>query len=86
LERAKAEAADLRSQIISEAKSISQRLREETNRAVQAEIYKAQKEIRETLVTESLKAAHKALNEQVNDDQHKKLENEFVEKIQVVGS
>lgn len=84
IEEAKAEAAELKHRIIADAKSLSTRLEEEAKRTASYELEKAKAHLREDLLQMSFQMAEGTLQENVNADEQKRLQSEFVEKIQVV--
>lgn len=84
LQQAQSEAAELRAQILAEASSLSERLRVDAKRTAQTELERAKNELREELLTRALASAHEILNEKLKESDQKRLQSEFVEKIQVV--
>jgi F-type H+-transporting ATPase subunit b len=84
IEEARVEAENMHRQIVQEAKELSVRLQEDARRTADFEIQRAQVELRNELLTESLAAAKKVLGEKVVEADQKRLQTEFVDKIQVV--
>jgi len=84
LQQAKAEATELRSRIVNEAKELAEKLREESDRSAKLEVEKAKNELRTEMLAKAVEAARAALKEKVGGPEQKKLQSEFVEKIQVV--
>ena len=84
IEQARAEAKELKNKILHEAQDLSKNLRDEANRTAQVEIERAKGELREELLSQAMTMAKKVLNEKMVDQDQKRLQNEFVEKIQVV--
>lgn len=84
LQTARAEAETLRKKIMQDAADISQNLRTEAQKTTQHEIERAKTELREELLSQSLLAAKKVLSETTSEADQKRLQSEFVEKIQVV--
>jgi len=82
--QAKAEAAALKARILKEASEFSQKLREEARRASEFEVVRAKHELREELLVQSVTAARKMLADQMAEPDQKRLQTEFVDKIQVV--
>lgn len=83
-EKARAEAEELKSKILTDAKQLSSNLKEEAKRSVQHEIDRAKTQLRQELLTSALDAAHSTLRGAVGASEQKRLQAEFVEKIQVV--
>ncbi len=84
LQQAQAEAAELQSRIVKEAKELAEKLRAEAERAAKFEVEKAKNELRAEMLAKAVEAARAALKEKVGGPEQKKLQSEFVEKIQVV--
>lgn len=82
--RARAEAADMRNQIINEAKSLSQRIKAEAEQSAQAEILRAKKEIREDLIKKAIVMTKEQVEKQVSAADHERLQTNFIQNIQVV--
>ena len=59
-------------------------MKRETERTAESEIQRAKLESRDELLNASLEQAKKILKEKVNEPDQKRLQDEFVEKIQVV--
>lgn len=83
-EKAKADAAELKHQIIEDAKHLAGKLEEEAKRTAEYEAQKAIAFLRQELIDGALQESEKHLKDEVNTDVQKRLQNEFVEKIQVV--
>lgn len=84
ISRAKAEAADLRSSILAEAEELSKRIKKEAEVAAQLEIEKAKNHLREDMIKEAAKLAAQNLQAAVSKDDHKRLQGDFINNIQVV--
>ena len=84
IKQAEREAEELRKTIIKEAASISERMQVEAQKTAQVEIERARAELRSEILRMSAEQAEKSLREKVGDTEKKRLQNEFVEKIQVV--
>jgi F-type H+-transporting ATPase subunit b len=82
---AKAEAEILRARMISEAKELSTRLEADAKRTTQTELERAKAELRRELLQSALKSSNENLQKSLGSSEQKQLQNEFVEKIQVVG-
>lgn len=84
ISRAKAEAADLRNQLVADAQALSKRIQEDAKTAAQNEIERAKKELREELLRESIVAARKDLTGQVSSADQQKLQDQFISNIKTV--
>jgi F-type H+-transporting ATPase subunit b len=82
--RARAEAADMKKQLVAEAEAISKRIREEAQEAARLEVEKAKRNLRETLIKESLEVARNQLGTKVTAEDHKRLQSDFLSHIQAV--
>jgi F-type H+-transporting ATPase subunit b len=84
IRNARAEAESLKRQILEEAEALSKMLRAEAQRTAQYEVLRAKAELRRDLLAESIKTARSVLAERLNEPDQRRLQNEFVDKIQVV--
>jgi F-type H+-transporting ATPase subunit b len=84
IEKARAEAEALRSQIVLDAADLAKKLREDAEATADAEIERAKRELREDVLAQSLALSRKVLNEKMAEQDQKRLQTEFVDKIQVV--
>ncbi len=82
--QAQKDAEELKFKIISEAKELVANLKKETERTAESEIQRAKLELRDELLNGAIEQAKKILKEKVNEPDQKRLQDEFVEKIQVV--
>lgn len=82
--RARAEAADLKNNLVNEAQLLSQRIKLEAENAAKNEIEKAKNKIREELIIESMKLARTQVKTIVSKEDHRRLQNEFIESINAV--
>lgn len=82
--RARAEAVDMKNQIINEAKSLSQRIKSEAEQSAQAEILRAKKEIRESIIKQAMDLTKDQVEKQVSAADHERLQSNFIQNIQVV--
>jgi len=85
LVQARREAEELKVRMIDEARAVSERLQTEAQRTINTEIEKAKAELRHELLQSALATSHEVLKSSLSTTEQKKLQNEFVEKIQVVG-
>ncbi len=66
-------------QIVEDAERQTKKLEEQSQNRIEQEILKAKAEIREFLAIESVKLAEKAISEQINTKNHKKLIDDYTE-------
>lgn len=83
-QKARSEAENLKSQILSEANSVSERSLRETERTIQYEFDKAIMELREDLLSKAFESAESLLKEKVDTPTQQTLNEEFSKKMQVV--
>lgn len=82
--RARAEAVDLKKQIITEAENLSKRLKDDAAQTAHAEVMRAKKEIRESLIKQATETAKEQIEQQVSAADHERLQSNFIQNIQVV--
>ncbi len=82
--RAQAEAADLRKQLVQEAQEQARRVKDEAEMTVKIDLQKAQRELHEVFVKESIAMAHTALSKDIATVDHQKLQTEFTKNIEAV--
>lgn len=83
--KARAEAEELRNRLMTEAKELTHKMEEETKRATAVELEKAKAHLRKDLLEKALAASNEFLKKGLGSSEQKKLQNEFAEKIEVVG-
>jgi F-type H+-transporting ATPase subunit b len=83
--RAHAEAADLRKQLIADAQEQARRVRTEAEITVKVEMQKAQRDLREHFVKDSISMARKVLSQDIASADHQKLQTEFTKNIEAVS-
>ena len=81
---AKAEAAALRTRIVKDAEDLAKNLREEASRTAGAEVERAKVQLREEVLGQAVALSRKLLEEKVTEPDQKRLQSEFVDKIQAV--
>ncbi len=86
VERAREEAQAMSAKLEQEAKDLEQRLKSEALKTADIEVEKAKDKLRQELLELSLKSAEEALAKTVGGPEQKRLQEEFVTKIQVVNS
>ena len=84
ISRAKAEAAEMKSQMLAEAQAISKRIREEAAATARLEVERAKVRLREELIAEAFVIAEAQMNSKVSKDDHARLQGEFINNIQAV--
>jgi F-type H+-transporting ATPase subunit b len=84
LSKARAEAEALRQKIVLEADEMSKRLKSETDKAIHLEMEKAKEQLRLEILAEATEAAREKLKSNMNGPEQKRLQSEFVDKIQAV--
>ena len=85
IQKARSDAAALRNQIVEEAKSLSAKLKADAERTAQLEVERAKYELREELLAQSVQMSKRILTDKMRDQDQKRLQSEFVDKIQVVS-
>lgn len=81
---AKVDAIAMQAKMQAEANEMSARIRADAQRTAEFEIERAKKTLREEMLTQSLALAQKMLCDKMVDGDQKRLQTEFVDKIQVV--
>lgn len=84
ISRAKAEAADLRNQLLADAQTLSKRIQEEAKNAAANEVDRAKRQLREELLKEAMLAAKKDLEGQVSSSDQQRLQDQFISNIKTV--
>jgi F-type H+-transporting ATPase subunit b len=82
--RAKAEAADMKQQLIAEANEVSRRIRQDSEAAVRLEIEKAKVTLREKMIRQATQMARNQMDSKVSQEDHKRLQGDFIESIKAV--
>ena len=83
VQRAKAEAADMRKQMLADAEAIAKRLKDDAQKTAEIEASKAMNKLRDQLVADSLQAASVLLSKDISEADHKKLQSNFSKEIGV---
>lgn len=84
ISRARAEAAEMRNQMIAAAQALSQRIKEEARLSAILEVEKAKRNLREQMISEAIEAARQQMGTKVSVADHARLEGEFISNIQAV--
>lgn len=79
-----AETAQLKAQIVDDAKKIAEGLVQEGKRLVALEVEKAKGQMRQEMLDLAFEGATATLNTKVGEPERKRLQSEFVERIQVI--
>lgn len=85
VKQAQVEAETMKRKMIEDASSLAKKMEEDAERSARLEIEKAKNELRLELLRASIEASRESLKKIVNPSEQKRLQSEFVEKIQVVG-
>ncbi len=85
IETARKEAKELSQKIEQEAQDLTAKLRAEAEKSAFFELERAKSELREELLELSLQAAQQVLSQSINGTEQKRLQDEFVNKIQAVN-
>lgn len=83
--QARIDAAELKAKILEDAQNLAKKLKEESKRTADFEIQRAKEEIRKELLQEAIQDARKAMESGVEGSDQKRLQSEFVQRVQVVG-
>lgn len=85
LMNAKNQAEELKKQMAKDAEEVSLRIRQEAELTARLEVEKAQKELRTQLLRDSLEAARNVLTKDIGAPDQSKLQNEFINNVEVVS-
>jgi F-type H+-transporting ATPase subunit b len=85
LQRAQAEAADLKKQMVVEAQDQAKRIKEEAQITVKIESQRAQRDLHEKFVQETISLARQVLQRDIGSADHQKLQTEFTKNIEAVS-
>lgn len=83
--RARNEAQELRTRLMVEAKDLTKKMEEDVKRTTAVELEKAKASLRKELLQSALASSAEFLKKGLGSSDQKKLQNEFAEKIEVVG-
>ena len=81
---ARADAEQIKRNLLKEAEALRATLRQEAERTVHAELERAKAELRAEMIAQAMALAKTTLSEKILEPDQKRLQSEFVEKIQVV--
>lgn len=83
VEQAKREAEELKAKIQAEAKLLAEQIRQDAMKTAEREVHKAKQELREEVLSQAMKTTREVMKTSVKEVDQTRLQNEFVEKIQV---
>jgi F-type H+-transporting ATPase subunit b len=86
ISRAHAEAADMKKGLIQEADLLSSKIKLEAQSAAEFEVEKAKNKIREQLITQASLMAKELISSKINSEDQKRLQADFIKKIEAVRS
>lgn len=84
VERARAEAADLRNQLVQEARQFAEKIKREAETAAQIEVLSAKRALHEEVVKESVRQTKEILKKDVGQSDQKRLQDQFSNQIEGV--
>ncbi len=84
VERARAEAAEMRNQMIQDSKQLAERIKREAETVAQVEIQSAKRALHEEVVKESVKQAKEILKKDVGQGDQQRLQDNFATQIDSV--
>ncbi|MFP5518377.1 MAG: hypothetical protein ACLGGX_00615 [Bdellovibrionia bacterium] len=85
LKKAEQNAIQLKAQIINEAQALTQKIKDEASLTVKLETQKAEVQLRNQLLNESVAAAKMILAKDINANDHERLQSEFVKHVEAVN-
>lgn len=83
LVKAEKQAQELKESILKDALAVSDRIRQDAKLTADLEIQRAQKELREQLLQDSLTVAREALSKSIESQDQQKLQNNFINHVGV---
>lgn len=84
ISKAKADAIDLRKQIVKDAQVLAKKLQDEALLSAKIEVERAKHHLKEQLIKEAFELSKKDLSSKATSDDQKKLQEDFISKVQVV--
>ena len=84
VDQAAVEAAEVKRKVIADAQVVAKRIQEDAQRSIQIEAEKARVALRRDLLNKALESTQDYFKKNLGTNEQKRLQNEFVEKIQVV--
>lgn len=86
ISRARADAAQMRHQMLQEAEAMSKRIQQEAEQAAALEIAKAKASLRDQMIVQATILAEEALKQKVSTEDHKRLQGDFIRNVSEVRS
>ncbi|XGC80855.1 hypothetical protein ACES2L_16140 [Bdellovibrio bacteriovorus] len=83
LKKAETHSAEVKAQILAEAAEVSKRIRQDAELTVKLEVQRAQTELREQLLKDSLEAARIVMTKDLGSNDQQKLQKEFINHLGV---
>ena len=83
--KAQEHAKDMQKQIMDEAAAVSKRIQDDAQLTAKLEVARAQRELREELLTSSVEAARIVLTKDISANDQQKLQTDFVKNIEVAA-
>jgi F-type H+-transporting ATPase subunit b len=84
ISRARAEASDMKKQLIAEAKSLSEKLRQEAQVSAKLEVERAKNALRAAMIQDATKLAREEMGNKISGEDHGRLQGQFIQNIQGV--
>lgn len=81
--KAQAHAADVKKQIIEESEAVAKRIKDDAELAARVESQKAERDLRQQLIKDSITAARSVLSKDISAGDHQKLQGDFVRGVGV---
>lgn len=85
MDRVRAYAEELKKKMMAEAEAISKKLEEDARQSIAIEIEKAKMSIRNEVLMSALQSAEAGLKTSIKAPEHKKLQNDFIQKMKAVN-
>lgn len=84
LVKAKSDAVDLKNQMIQDAHALAKKLKEEAILTSKIEVERAKYQLKDQLIQDAFELSKRDLSAKATSDDQKKLQNDFISKVQVV--
>ncbi|MFN8846678.1 MAG: hypothetical protein ACK5V3_15425 [Bdellovibrionales bacterium] len=81
VERARAESADMKKQLITEANALASRIKSEASEAAKSETLRAQRELHKAVANEAVSMAREVLKKDTSQSDQAKLQDQFVKQF-----
>lgn len=83
--KAQAEADSLKAKLLKEADEVAEKLKADAKKTADIEVQKAKLEIQAFALNQAIQAAENKLDKEASQDDHSRLQSEFIRKIQAVS-